>query len=87
VPAAHEATLHTSDDQPIVPIKHASGNEGIGVADASKRKADSTEDLVTSDSQRKKMPRAGNSNYSLPLSLFSGLCIYVHLHLPLSLFF
>jgi hypothetical protein len=61
VPVAHEATLHTSDDHHIVPIKHASGDEDTGMADASKRKADSTADLATSDSQWKKMPRAGNS--------------------------
>jgi hypothetical protein len=83
----HEATIRTSDDQSIVPIKQASGDEGTGMADASKRKADSTEDIATSDSQRKKMPRAGYSNYSLPLSLFSGLCIYVYLQPSLSLFF
>jgi hypothetical protein len=80
VPAAHEATIGTSDDQSIVPIKQASRDEGIGMTDASKRKADGTEDLATSDSQRKKISRAGNSNYSLPLSLFSGLCIYMYLH-------
>jgi hypothetical protein len=77
VPAAHEATIRTSDDRSIVPIKQTSGDEGTGVADASKRKANITEDLTASDSQRKKMPRAGSSNYSLPRSLFSSLCIYV----------
>jgi hypothetical protein len=84
VSATHEATIRTSDEQSIVPIKHTSGDEGTGgVADASKRKADSTEDLAASGFQRKKIPRAGNSNYSLPLSL--QWLMYIYAPSPLSL--
>jgi hypothetical protein len=65
VAATREATIHTSDDQCVVSIKQTSGNEGTSEADAFKPKAYDTEDLATSDYQRKKMPRAGNSSCSL----------------------
>jgi hypothetical protein len=88
VPATYEATIRTSDEQSIVPIKHTSGDEGTcGVADASKGKADSTEDLAASGFQRKKIPRAGNSNYSLPFSLQWLMYIYAPSPLSLPVFF